>query len=345
MRHFKGSLFLVFCVTLLLTATAASAQPVATIGTATISADELERAVGTRLTRIRTEEYNTRRAVLDELIATKLIDSEAARRHLTTEELFKIEVENKIVQPVAAEIAPVYDGMAERFPNMTKEQAIEQMADGMRRQRLGARRTEFVRELRAAAGVKINLEPPRVAVKADGPSRGGSAAAPVTIVEFSDFECLFCSRAIETLRQIEKTYGDKVRIVFRDYPLVSHRTAKRAAEAARCADDQGRFWEMHDRLFSKGGGPLLEADISRFATLASLDVAKFDACLTSGKHKDTWRASQEEGYRAGVTSTPSFFINGRMVIGAATFDTFAKVIDEEIAASSRASTAVASATR
>jgi protein-disulfide isomerase len=346
MRHSRGSFSIASCVAvLLMTAAAASAQPVATIGSATISPQELERAVGTRLTRIRTEEYNTRRAVLDELIATKLIEGEAARRHITTEELFKIEIEDRIAQPLAAEIEPVYEGVADRFPNMTREQAIEQMADGMRRQRIGARRTEFVKQLRAAAGVTIHLDPPRVTVKADGPSRGGSAAAPVTIVEFSDFECPFCSRANETLRQIEKTYGEKVRIVFRDYPLASHRSAKRAAEAARCADDQGKFWEMHDRLFSKGGGPLQEADINRYATQASLDLVKFDACLTSGKYKEAWRASQEEGYRAGVTSTPSFFINGRMVIGAATFDTFAKVIDEEIAASRPAPTAVASATR
>jgi protein-disulfide isomerase len=318
---------------------------VATIGSATISAQDLEHAVGARLTRIRTEEYNMRRAVLDDLIATKLFESEAARRHITTEELFKQEVEAKIVQPVAADIEPVYDGVADRFPNVTKEQALEQIADGMRRQRIGARRTEFIGQLRAAAGVTIHLEPPRVAVKAEGPSRG-SATAAVTIVEFSDFECPFCSRASETLRQIEKTYGDKVRVVFRDYPLFSHRTAKRAAEAARCADDQGKFWEMHDRLFSKGGGPLSDIDIERYASQASLDVVKFDACLTSGKFKDAWRASQEEASRAGVTSTPSFFINGRMVVGAATFDTFAKVIDEEIAAPQpHAATAVASALR
>ncbi len=322
-----------------------AAGPVATIGSAAISADELERAVGTRLTRIRTEEYNMRRAVLDEMIATTLLESEAARRHLTAEELFKQEVEAKIVQPQAADIEPVYDGVADRFPGMPKEQALEQIADGMRRQRIGARRTEYLKELRAAAGVTVRLEPPRVAVKAEGPSRG-SAAAKVTIVEFSDFECPYCSRASDTLRQIEKTYGDKVRLVFRDYPLFSHRTAKRAAEAARCADDQGKFWEMHDRLFSKGGGPVSDADIDRYATQATLDKPKFDACLSSGKYKDAWKPSQEEGSRAGVQSTPSFFINGRMVVGAATFDAFAKVIDEEIAAPQpHAATAVASALR
>jgi protein-disulfide isomerase len=271
-----------------------------------------------------------RRAALDELIATRLLDAEAARRHLTSDELFKAEVEDKIVQPDTAEIDPVYEGVADRYPGLTKAQALDQIADGMRHQRLLARRNEFIKQLRTAAGVRVNLEPPRVTVKADGPSRGAANAA-VTIVEFSDFECPYCAHAVETLQQVEKAYGDKVRIVFRDYPLFSHRTAKRAAEAAHCAEEQGKFWEMHDRLFAKGG-PVTDADLYRMAGQAQLDHDKFDACLVSGKYKDAWKASQDEGVRVGVTSTPSFFINGRLIVGAAGFDAFAKVIDEEIAA-------------
>jgi protein-disulfide isomerase len=268
--------------------------------------------------------------VLEDLIATKLIDAEAASRHVTTSELLKTEIEDKITPPNTAEIEPVYDGVADRYPGMTREQALADIADGMRRQRMAVRRAQFIKELRARAGVRVNLEPPRVAVNAEGPSRGG-ANAQVTIVEFSDFECPYCGHAVETLRQVDKSYGDKVRIVFRDYPLFSHRTAKRAAEAAHCADEQGKFWEMHDRLFSKGG-PLSDADLYRFAAQSGLDQAKFDACLTSGKYKDAWKASQEEGNRVGVASTPSFFVNGRLIVGAAGFDVFSKIIDEELAA-------------
>lgn len=317
-------------------------KPVATIGGAAISLSELDTAIGSRLIRLRTDEYNIRRAVLDELIATRLLDAEAARRHVTTEELFKAEIETKITAPNIAEIEPVYEGVAEHYPGMTKEQVLADIADGMRRQRIGVRRGQFIKELKAAAGVRVNLEPPRVAVKADGPSRGG-ADAPVTIVEFSDFECPFCGHAVETLRQVEKSYGDKVRIVFRDYPLFSHRTAKRAAEAAHCADEQGKFWEMHDQLFTKGG-PLSDGDLYRFASQAGTDRQKFDACLTSGKYKEAWKPSQEEGNRVGVTSTPSFFINGRLIVGAAGIDAFSKIIDEELAAAPqpRAATPVAS---
>jgi protein-disulfide isomerase len=321
---------------------AEAVKPAATIGNTAISLSELDTAIGARLNRIRNDEYNIRRNVLEDLIATKLIDAEAARRHVTSEELFKTEIEAKITPPVLAEIEPFYDGVADKYPGLTKEQALAEIADGMRRQRIATRRAQFIKELRAAAGVKVNLEPPRVAVKAEGPVRG-SANAPVTIVEFSDFECPFCGHAAETLQQVEKKYGDNVRVVFRDYPLFSHRTAKRASEAAHCADEQGKFWEMHDRLFSKGG-PLSDGDLYRFASQAGTDRQKFDACLTSGKYKEAWKPSQEEGNRVGVNSTPSFFINGRLIVGAAGLDTFSKIIDEELAAAAppRAATPIAS---
>ena len=262
------------------------------------------------------------------MIAAKLLDAEAARRHITTDELIKSEVDEKITPPNTTDIEPVYEGVADRYPGMTKDQVLADIADGMRRQRLGARRAEFVKQLRNTAGVKVNLEPPRVAVKAEGPSRGADKAI-VTIVEFSDFECPYCAHVEDTLQQVQKKYGDNVRLVFRDYPLFSHRTAKRAAEAAHCAEDQGKFWEMHDRLFTKGG-PIMDSDIFRFATQASLDRTKFDECLSSGKFKEAWKPGQDEGARVGVTSTPSFFINGRLIVGAATLEAFARVIDEEI---------------
>jgi protein-disulfide isomerase len=342
MRTTVSMMLAVLMIGALSLSAADAVKPAATIGSTSISMSDLDTEIGARLNRLRTDEYNIRRAVLEEIIATKLIDAEAARRHVTANELFKTEIEAKITPPDVAEIEPIYDGVADKYPGMSKDQVLAEIADGMRRQRLAARRAKYIKELRAAAGVKVNLEVPRVAVKAEGPARGG-ASAPVTIVEFSDFECPFCGHAVETLQRVEKKYGDNVRIVFRDYPLAMHRTAKRAAEASHCADDQGKFWEMHDRLFSKGG-PINDADIYRFATQAGVDRNKFDQCLTSGKYKEAWKASQEEGNRVGVTSTPSYFINGRMIVGAAGYDSFVKIIDDELASAApvRAVAAVAS---
>jgi protein-disulfide isomerase len=185
----------------------------------------------------------------------------------------------------------------------------------------------------------VNLEPPRVEVKAEGPSRG-SADAPVTIVEFSDFECQFCGRAVETLKKVEEKYGNQVRLVFRDYPLPMHRTAKRAVEASRCADEQGKFWPMHDKLFSKGGA-IHDPDIFKYAAQLELDYDRFNTCMTSGKFKDAWKPSMDEGTRVGVQSTPTFFINGRLIVGAASYEMFARVIDEELARVQKPGTKVA----
>src|SRR6185436_15419560 len=226
------------------------------------------------------------------------------------------------------DVESFYEGTKERFGPVSKEDAIAQIIDGMRRQRLAQRRSDFAKSLRDAAGVKVLLEPPRADVKAAGPARG-KETAPITIVEFSDFECPFCGRASATVKKVQDKYGDKVRIVFRDYPLPSHRTAPRAAEAGHCADEQGLFWDMHDKMFSKSG-PVAEADIRKYATEIGLDLPKFSACLDSGKYTQTWKDSQADGVKAGVGSTPTFFVNGRMVVGAAPLESFTTVIDEEL---------------
>lgn len=307
-----------------------STSPVATYGDVAISAEELDRAVGNRLMRVRTDEYNIRRAALDELISERLVAAEAKRRGITVEELLKIEVDGKVRASTPAEVEPFYQGVKDRYGNMPKEEAIQQIIDGMRRQQSVARLEAFHRELRDKANVRVALVPPRIELAADGPSRG-EAAAPVTIVMFSDFECPFCGRAAATIRKIENEYAGKVRVVYRDFPLPSHRGAPRAAEAAYCAGDQGKYWEMNERLFSKGGA-VGESDIRRFATELQLDPQQFAGCLDSGAHTQTWKAAYAEGLAVGVQSTPTFFINGRLMAGAAPYESFARVIDEELAA-------------
>jgi len=303
-------------------------EAVASYGDVSITAEELDRAMGNRLMRIRTDEYNVRRSVLDELIAGHLVQAEAKRRGVTAAELLKAEVGAKVVTPAAAEVESFYEAAKERYGNLGKDEAIEQIIDGMRRQKSAARLAAFHRQLSEAANVRVMLEPPRLQLAAAGPTRG-KGGAPVTIVEYSDFECPFCGRAAATIRKVESEYAGEVKVVYRDFPLPGHRGAPRAAEAAHCAGDQGKYWEMNDRLFSKGGA-ISESDIRRFASELQLDPQQFTACLDSGKHAATWKAAQAEGMAVGVQSTPTFFINGRMIAGAAPYELFAKVIDEEL---------------
>jgi protein-disulfide isomerase len=184
----------------------------------------------------------------------------------------------------------------------------------------------------------VNLKPPpiqRVEVSIQGAPFKGGDKAPVTIVEFSDFHCPFCKRVVSTLAQLESKYGDKVKLVFRDFPIESlHPGASKAHEAARCAGEQGKFWPYHDKLFagpSKSSPEILKG----FAKEVGLNGAAFEACLNSGKHQAAIKKDIEEGQRLGVTGTPAFFINGRLFTGAQPLEAFARVIDEELARAAR----------
>jgi protein-disulfide isomerase len=307
----------------------AADKGVARINGVTISNEELERATGTKLIRVRSEEYLVKSQVLDELIADKLIAAEAKKRGVSTEELLQAEVVSKAKLPSDADLETMYESMRERFGATPKEAALAEMRERLKGRREVERKEQFVKELRAKAGVEVFLEPPRAEVAAVGPSKG-KEDAPVTIVVFSDYECQFCGRAAETIRTVLAHYGDDVRFVMRDYPLPSHRGAPKAAEAAHCAGEQQKFWDMHDRLFAKGGS-IGRGDLSRIARDLALDTEAFEQCVDSNKYKSVWQRGLDDGLALGVRSTPTFFVNGRLFAGAASFESFQKVIDEELA--------------
>ncbi len=158
----------------------------------------------------------------------------------------------------------------------------------------------------------------------------GPKGAPVTIVAFSDFQCPFCSRVVPTMKQIEDKYKGKVRVAFKNYPLPFHDKAQLAAEAAMAAHEQGKFWEMHDKLFANQQA-LDRPNLDKYAEELGLNVGKFKEALDSGKFKGAVSADvQYANGLGGGMGTPTFFINGRKVAGAMPFDSFAKVIDEEL---------------
>jgi protein-disulfide isomerase len=173
------------------------------------------------------------------------------------------------------------------------------------------------------------LDPPRQTVAAaNGPSKG-SASAPIEIIEFSDFQCPFCQRADPTVQQVLSTYGDRIRFVYRHYPLPNHPNARPAAEAAACADEQDKFWPYHDRLFANPT-KLEDPDLKRHAAELGLNTGQFNGCLDSHKLKAKVDTDLKAGEEAGVNGTPAFFINGRMISGAQPFEAFKRIIDEEL---------------
>jgi protein-disulfide isomerase len=183
--------------------------------------------------------------------------------------------------------------------------------------------------LREAAKVEILIEPPRVQIAANGPSRGPEAAK-VTIVEFSDFQCPFCKRVTPTLEAIAERYPNDVRIVYRNFPLRNHTRATPAAEAALCAEEQGKFWPYHDLLFANPRA-LEDSHFSSYAEQLELDKEAFEACYQEGRFRDQVARDLAEGRAAGVTGTPAFFVNGMMLSGAQPKEAFFELIDAELA--------------
>jgi protein-disulfide isomerase len=171
-----------------------------------------------------------------------------------------------------------------------------------------------------------------VDVSVDDDPAKGPEDAPVTIIEFSDFQCAYCARFYaETLPQILENYGDRVRFVYRDFPLTSiHAHALKAAEAAECADDQGSFWEYHDLLFQNQSALDLDS-LKGYAASLNLDTAAFNECLDSGKYTDEVRNDVQDGLAAGVQGTPAFFINGRLLAGAQPYPVFEGAIEAALA--------------
>jgi protein-disulfide isomerase len=166
---------------------------------------------------------------------------------------------------------------------------------------------------------------------AGSPSKGGPESAKVTVVEFSDFQCPFCSRVTPTLNEIEKAYGDQVRIVFKHLPLRMHTKAPAAHAAAEAAHRQGKFWEMHDKIFANQR-ELTEAKFAEYAAELELDVEKFKQDSASADVKKKVDSDAREAASLGVSGTPGFFINGRFLSGARPFDSFKTIIDEELKA-------------
>ncbi len=176
-------------------------------------------------------------------------------------------------------------------------------------------------------------QPAKVKVSADDDDFLGDVNAPVTIIEFSDYECPFCARFYsDALQQIKEKYVEtgKVKFVYRDFPLNFHANAQKAAEAAECAGDQGKYFEMHDMLFESGvtGGV---GSFKQYASNMGLNTNEFNECLDSGKYYDEVQKDMRDGSAAGVRGTPATFVNGILVSGAQPFSVFEQIIEAELA--------------
>jgi protein-disulfide isomerase len=304
-------------------------EPLAIVEGRTVTTADVDARAASRLAEVRAEEARIREAALDELIDERLLEKAAEARGQSLEEYVRAEIDEKVVVS-EEEQRSTYDQYRAQLAGMSEQEGRARVMQALAEQKAQQIREALVARLRATANLKMLVEPSRAAVSvpADAPSRG-PADAPVTIVEFSDFQCPFCFRVNATLAQLFVHYGDRVRLVFRDYPLPIHADAPKAHEAGRCAAEQGKFWPMHDRMFADQTALGVEG-LKRSAAAIGLDRARFDACLDAGKHAAAVQKDLAEGQSYGVTGTPAFFVNGRMISGAQPFAQFARIIDDEL---------------
>jgi predicted DsbA family dithiol-disulfide isomerase len=266
---------------------------------------------------------------LDAIAEERMIALEAARQKVTAEQVINAEIDSNVVLPSDEEVAALYEKNKARIPG-PRETALPQLRRQMADQSRTRLRDALLRRLKREYGFRSHLEPLRTDVATAGHPSRGPATAPVTIVEFSDFECPFCYGLYPTLRRIEKNYPEQVRIVYRQFPLTNiHPRAQKAAEASLCAHDQGRFWEMHDSMFGLQEQLGVDALKQRAEDL-ELDTAVFDACLDSGNKAGAVKMDMADAARAGVTGTPTFFVNGRMMLGNQPYAEIQALVEDEL---------------
>jgi protein-disulfide isomerase len=312
--------------------------PVAKIGDKTITAGELDELVKKDLAQLEQQyheqRYQLRRNALENTLRQRAFDEKAKQAGVTREELVEKEIIAKIPEPSDDEIRALYERAkagGQQLPPL--DQVKPDIARFIKNQKGQGALVEYYEQLKKDMAIEMLLppyEPPKVAVEATGPAKG-PANAPITIVEFSDFECPYCVRAEETVKEVLAAYPGKIRLVYRDYPLPMHQKAPKAAEAAHCAGDQGKYWEMHGKLFANPQ-KLDVADLKAHARELGVDGGKFDQCLDSGEKAKVVESHRKAGDDAGVSGTPAFFINGRVLSGAQPVEAFKAIIDQELKA-------------
>lgn len=294
-----------------------------------ITEADLNEVIAPQLTRIQSQVFEIKQQGLDALIEDKLVTREAKKRGISTEELMKVEVLQKVGEISDKEVEDFYNQNKDRLQGRTLEELKAPIKQQMFARKASIYRNNLIDRLKGEAKVNILLEAPKSDVSVDDDPSLGTKGAAVTIIEFTDYQCPFCAKARPTVKQLVKEYGDKIHYVLRDYPLEFHPLAKKAAEAAQCAGDQGKYWEFSEALWTHQ--PALEPEkLKEYAVELKLDSAKFNDCLDQGKYSAEVDKDAADGAKAGVNGTPSFFINGTPLFGAQPIEKFREVVDKAL---------------
>jgi protein-disulfide isomerase len=308
---------------------------VASVNGHVISSVDVEKTLAPDLAKLEAQIYELKKNRLDALIDEQLLAQEASKRGITAAALLQAEVTAKSSTVTDEEVA-VYYGANQARLQKDLNAWRDQIRAFLNTQKASERRTAFFNQLRTENKVEVYLKAPpifRAEIDTAMAYSRGPARAPIELVEFSDFHCPFCKRVEPTIEQVLTKYAGKIRFVFKDFPIDSlHPQARVAAEAARCAGEQGKYWQFHEKIYA-GPADASAATMQAYANDVGLEAAKFDTCRSTRKYQAQVQADIAEGTKLGVNGTPGFFINGRFVSGAQPLEVFSKIIDEELQAS------------
>jgi protein-disulfide isomerase len=324
----KMSLAIVTCMMFLFTAGNIFGQQskvVAEVDGIKVTDADLEQEESGKLLQARYQYYVAQSKALDELIDKKLLEKKAKSENLTAEQLIDREVTSKIQAPTEDQVKVYYEGLETDQPY---EAVRGKILDKIRQVRTQRARLAYIQSLRAQTNIIVSLDPPSASVNLANANTLGNKNAAVMLVEFADYECPYCQKVAPDVSKLTTEFGDKLAVTFKDFPLPMHAHAEKAAEAANCAAQQGKFWEYHDTLFRT---KQLDIDqLKQQAESLHLDSQQFNKCLDTGAEAAAVQKQREEGVTMGLSGTPSFFINGHFFSGALDYAALHDIITRQL---------------
>jgi len=297
-----------------------------------LTAGDLEQKRPGGLFHARNTFFEGEKKAVEDFIDQYLLERQAQKEHVTVAQLWERHVLSLIAKDPPEEALRVYyEGVDTQQPY---EAVKDQILANIREKRMQKARSTYLASLRSQANVVMHVDPPRAQVSMKETPVRGNANAPVMVVEYADYECAYCQQMQPILDKLEAAYKGtgKMAFAYKDVPLPMHAHAQKAAEAALCAGDQGKYWEFHDMLF--GTKQLEVPQMKAAAGQLNMDTAAFDKCLDSGAKAPLIKEHLAEGQNYGLQGTPTFFINGRFFSGVLTFDQIKATVEEEFAAAS-----------
>jgi protein-disulfide isomerase len=300
-------------------------QVVARVSGADLTLSDLQQDEGGKLLQAEYQYYLNERKALEELIDNRLLGDEARKKNIPLEQLLETEVYKGVKDPTEDQLEVYYEGLDTQEPYKSVREDVLQHIRELRRTKA---RAAYVEQLRKEAKINVMLMPPSAQVDVSKAYARGSDSAPVVLVEFADYQCPYCQKVNPQIQQLKKEYGDNLTVIFKDFPLPMHHGSEKAAEASRCAGEQGKFWEYHDVLFYS---KLLDVDaLKEHARVLKLDGDRFDTCLDSGAETGAVKKDLDEAKSLGLTGTPSFFVNGHFFSGVVDYAALKDIVNQQL---------------